>query len=45
MNAKTKIYIPQLHEAREQRQLNTLYLALIVIGLVAPWVAYPVFLM
>jgi branched-chain amino acid transport system permease protein len=45
MNAKTKIYLPQQYEAREQRQLNTLYLALIVIGLVAPWVAYPVFLM
>jgi len=45
MNVQSLQSIAQRYEIRERRQLNTLYLALLVIGLAAPWIAYPVFLM
>ncbi|MGA3796656.1 branched-chain amino acid ABC transporter permease [Pseudomonas fluorescens] len=45
MNTQTLLTFVQQRGIREQRQLNTLYIALIAIGLIAPWVAYPVFLM
>ncbi len=45
MNVQSQLSIAQRREIGERRRLNMLYLGLLVIGLVAPWVAYPVFLM
>ena len=45
MNTQSVLTITQQREIGKQRQINALYIALIAIGLVAPWVAYPVFLM
>lgn len=45
MNTQALLSFAQQREIREQRQVKTLYIALIAIGLIAPWVAYPVFLM
>ncbi|WCM48665.1 branched-chain amino acid ABC transporter permease [Pseudomonas sp. WJP1] len=45
MNTQSLLTFAQQRGIRERRQLNTLYIALIAVGLIAPWVAYPVFLM
>ncbi|MEH6389528.1 branched-chain amino acid ABC transporter permease [Pseudomonas profundi] len=46
MNAKTlDLNLTEQRQVRQRRRVGYLYLALIAIGLVAPWVAYPVFLM
>ncbi|VVM99827.1 hypothetical protein PS862_04408 [Pseudomonas fluorescens] len=45
MNAQSLLAIAQQRGILEQRQLNMLYITLIALGLIAPWIAYPVFLM
>ncbi len=46
MNAKTMTMpVTQRQELRQRRQIGMLYMTLVGVALVAPWVAYPVFLM
>ena len=46
MNAKTMdMSVTQRQASRQRRQLGLLYSLLLAVALVAPWVAYPVFLM